>query len=247
MWRNLYIGLFLSFLLAGNACGRSLKVAVASNFQQAAHIIGAEFTRQHGIYVDLIPGASGVLYAQIQQGAPYDVFLSADMAYPQALSDRQLASTPQIYAVGQLVLWTPKRLLSSHPEPKTLVIADPQIAPYGRAAHAIIKAQDHSNARIVHAHNINHAFKLIDGGHADGGYIALSQLRFAQTQAQTQGVGTNTIEHFTIIDAERHPSLAQGATIVLTSKNPKLAQKFLTFLLAPEQQASLYRMGYAQQ
>lgn len=243
MWRNLYIGLFLSFLLAGNACGRSLKVAVASNFQQAAHIIGAEFTRQHGIDVDLIPGASGVLYAQIQQGAPYDVFLSADMAYPQALSDRQLASTPQIYALGQLVLWTPKRLLANHPEPKTLVIADPQLAPYGRAAQAIITAQDHSNTRIVHAHNINHAFKLIDGGHADGGYIALSQLRFAQAQ----GNATSTIEYFSVIAAEHHPSLEQGATIVANSKQPKLAQKFLTFLLAPEQQAYLYRMGYAQQ
>ncbi len=243
MWRNLYIGLFLSFLLAGNACGRSLKVAVASNFQQAAHIIGAEFTRQHGIDVDLIPGASGVLYAQIQQGAPYDVFLSADMAYPQALSDRQLASTPQIYALGQLVLWTPKRLLANHPEPKTLVLADPQIAPYGRAAQAIITAQDHSNTRIVHAHNINHAFKLIDDGHADGGYIALSQLRFAQAQ----GNATSTIEYFSVIPTEHHPSLEQGATIVANSKQPKLAQKFLNFLLAPEQQAYLYRMGYAQQ
>ena len=243
MWRNLYIGLFLSFLLAGNACGRSLKVAVASNFQQAAHIIGEEFTRQHGIDVDLIPGASGVLYAQIQQGAPYDVFLSADMAYPQALSDRQLASTPQIYAVGQLVLWTPRRQLVSQTQTTTLVIADPQLAPYGRAAHAIISNQDDQNLRIVRAHNINHAFKLIDSGHADGGYIALSQLRFAQAL----GKATSAIEDFTVIAAEHHPSLEQGATIVANSKQPKLAQKFLTFLLAPEQQASLYRMGYAQQ
>lgn len=252
MWRNLYIGFLLSFLLAGNACGRSLNVAVASNFQQAAQAIAQEFTRIHGVNVALIPGASGALFAQIQQGAPYDVFLSADMAYAQALRDRELASDPQIYAVGQLVLWTPNpQSISRAHKLKTVVIAEPSLAPYGRAAKAVMAAQPQHNTRVVYAHNINHAYKLIDKGHADAGYIALSQLRFAQAQdplkADEHAHEKTSQDRFILINKDLYPSLAQGATIVANSQQRKLAQKFLTFLLAPEQQAFLYRMGYAQQ
>lgn len=232
MWPKL-LCLFSCLWLVGNACSRPLHVAVASNFHQPAIVLAEQFTQNTGIEVSLIPGASGVLYAQIQQGAPFDVFLSADMAYPEKLYKQGLASAVATYARGQLVLWHPV------PTGNTLVIADPALAPYGHAAMEI-KAHHPKHTQLVFAQNINHAFTLIDTGHADNGYVSLSHLLLMQSRSQDE-----RYHAYSIVNTRLYTPLDQGATIIAQSENTKVARKFLNYLQAPAQQQYLTRIGYA--
>lgn len=228
----------LATSLAGEACGRSLTVAVASNFHLPAQHLATKFSELHGVDVELIAGASGVLTTQIQQGAPFDIFLAADMAYPQLLFTQQLALPPEPYVQGLLVWW--------HPEQTTLptriskvVIADPQVAPYGKAAQKVLQDIAPELGQVILATNINHAFTLIDTGHAPVGLISLSHLRYAQIRFDLP-----KYSHFSRVPLPSQPTLLQGATIVATTDEGKLARKFLKFIQAPAQQRYLQQMGY---
>jgi molybdate transport system substrate-binding protein len=231
----------LAISLVGEACGRSLNVAVASNFHLPAKHLATEFITLHEVEVEIIAGASGVLTAQIQQGAPFDLFLAADMAYPQFLHEQGRALAPEPYAQGTLVWWHPQQ--STLPDTlATVVIADPLVAPYGRAAQAVLEAHIPAPTQVVHATNINHAFTLIDTGHVGLGLISLSHLRYALMRFE-QGKYVN----FTPVAPDAYPRLTQGATIVAQNtdgNNAELARKFLDFIQAPAQQRYLQQMGY---
>ena len=166
-----------------------LEVAVASNFSETLEAMVVEFEAISGHRVRVIPGSTGKHFAQIVHGAPYDVFLAADVRRPEELERRGLAlpGSRFTYAVGKLVLWSPRTGLVDGEgavlkggDFRFLAIANPRHAPYGRAAREILQAMDlweKLTDRIVRGENISQAFQFVKSGNAELGFVARSQLR----------------------------------------------------------------------
>ena len=189
-----------TFLFAIAALGVSplfgqvpLRVAAAADLEPVLPPILGQFQQATGIRAEATYQASAALTTQIQNGAPFDLFLSADLSYPKRLIDAGLAdaagspdsSTPITYAKGTLVLWTrkdsklspPSLDLLRNPVLKRLAIANPERAPYGRAAVAALTSlqlYDNLKSRIVTAENISQAAQFVDSGNADAGLISLT-------------------------------------------------------------------------
>jgi len=166
-----------------------IRVATASNFRDAMSAIASRFEQRSEHEVILIPGSSGKHYAQIVNGAPFDAFFSADAARPELLDNAGLAvpGSRFTYAVGRLVLWSPKAeyvdaqgVILKHGEFRHLAIANPDLAPYGRAARETMESLgvwDRLNSRLVRGENINQAFQFVHSGNAELGFVAWSQIK----------------------------------------------------------------------
>lgn len=164
----------------------TVRVAVASNFKLTMETLADEFEATTGHEVVISAGSSGKFVAQIQLGAPFDIFLSADQVKPQALEDANLvlAGSRRTYAVGALVLWSPgqaddpvTRLKSG--DFKRLAIANPRLAPYGQAAMEVLEYFDlleSTRTRLVQGENISQTYQFVMTRNADLGFIALSQV-----------------------------------------------------------------------
>ena len=192
-WRHRRLSLFplgaaILCLFLARVQAEELQVAVASNFNQAIASIVVEFEAASGHRVTVIPGSTGKHFAQIIHGAPYDVFLAADVRRPEELEKRGMAlpGSRFTYAVGKLVLWSPQPGLVDGEGAvlrggnfRFLAIANPRHAPYGRAAREILQAMDlweDLTGRIVRGENISQAFHYVKSGNAELGFIARSQL-----------------------------------------------------------------------
>ncbi len=174
------------FLEQANA--EELQVAVASNFSAAIGSIVMEFEAASGHRVRVIPGSTGKHFAQIMHGAPYDVFLAADVRRPEELERRGMVRPGSrfTYAVGKLVLWSPQPgfvdgegAVLKGGNFRFLAIANPRHAPYGRAAREILQGLDlwsDLTGRIVRGENISQAFQYVKSGNAELGFVARSQL-----------------------------------------------------------------------
>jgi molybdate transport system substrate-binding protein len=241
--------LSLAFLIPSQA-QTPLRVAAAADLEPLLPPILDQFRQATGIRAEATYQASAMLTTQIMNGAPFDVFLSADLGYPQKLIDANLgeapgSKTPVIYAKGTLVLWVrkgsqlwpPSLELLRNPDLKRLAIANPDRAPYGRAAVAALtnlKLYGDLKPRLVIAENIAQAAQFVDSGNADAGLISL-------TSAMTQHMRDNgTWLH---IDESICGPLQQGAVIVSNSAQRPAAQKFLDFLLSPSIQAQFAKSG----
>jgi len=223
---------------------RPVVVAVAANFVPAAQDIATQFQRQSGIEVRLMPGSTGLLFAQIAQGAQVDVFLAADAERPRRLSEaiQSKTSAPLMYARGRLALWWPsatgevslRRFLR---QAKTIAIANPKLAPYGVAAQAVLN--DHGapagQAKLVLGQNIGTTFSQIRTGSVDGGFVALAQLRAA---------GVPEVQYVEIPE-EMHPPILQAALVTAKGARRPSAEAFLAFLTSPSTQAQLVQWGYS--
>ncbi len=237
------------FLLPAIAsAAEPLTVAVASNFLSAAEELGDEFAAVTGTAVRLSSGSTGKLYAQIQNGAPYDVFLAADVARPRKLEEEGLALRDSrfTYARGTLVLWsaTPQPSESDCVEVfasgqyRHLAIANPQIAPYGRAAKQYLTAAGHwSNAagRLVLGENISQTLQFVVTRNATFGLVALSQVKGDRGQQATC---------FWPIPADLYSAINQQAIILQRSRQPKNARAFLEFLRSKRATEILVSRGY---
>jgi molybdate transport system substrate-binding protein len=230
-----------------------LRVAAAADLEPVLPPILDEFRQSTGIHAEATFQASAVLAAQIQNGAPFDLFLSADVGYPKRLIDAGLAdaagtadsSTPIIYARGTLVLWArrdshlppPSLDLLRNPNLKRLAIANPDRAPYGRAAVAALqslKLYDALKPRLVTAENISQAAQFVDSGNADAGLISL-------TSALTPRLASSGA--YFIIPRNLYPRIEQGAVIVSNTTQRAAVHKLLDFLLSPAVQAQLAKTG----
>jgi molybdate transport system substrate-binding protein len=230
-----------------------LRIAAAADLEPVLPPILDEFQRNAGIHAEATYQASAMLTAQIENGAPFDVFLSANLGYPKRLIDDGLAdaagsadsTTPITYAKGTLVLWErknsalPRPSLDSLRDPrlKRLAIANPDRAPYGRAAVAALtslKLYETLKPRLVTAENISQAAQFVESGNADAGLISLTSALTPRLQAS----GT-----YFEIPRDLYPPIDQGTVIVSSTKQRAAAHKFLDFLLSPPIQAELAKRG----
>ena len=227
----------------------TVRVAAAADLEPVLPPILAHFQRQTGIRAVATYKASAILTTQILNGAPFDLFLSADIGYPQKLIAGGMAdsSEPIIYAKGTLVLWArkdshlpqPSMELLRSPELKTLAIASPRQAPYGRAAVVALKNLHLYNAlepRIVTAENIGQAAQFVQSGNAQAGLISL-------TAALTPTL--SSIGSYFVIPRNLYPTIEQGAIVVKNSAQRSAAHRLLDFLLSPPIQAEMAKRGLA--
>jgi molybdate transport system substrate-binding protein len=231
---------------------RTLRIAAASDLQAALPALVARFERDAGVRVSASFGSSGNFFAQIQNGAPYDVYFSADIDYPKQLVARGLADASSLYpyATGRIVVWTRKdsgidvsaglRSLTDSRVTR-IAIANPKYAPYGRAAEAALrheKIYDTVRGKLVLGENISQTAQLVDSGNASAGIIALSLAVGPALQAR--GV-------YSDVPATAHPPIEQAVVIVSASTHKVLAREFLAYLKRADIGAHLHRFGFSTQ
>jgi len=237
--------LLLLVLISGPAlAGDTITVAVASNFSRAAAEISATFAGETGITVRISNGSTGKLYAQILNGAPFDVFLAADAERPILLeqSGHAIAGSRTTYAEGALVLWsavTNDCLAALGDEHGGRVaLANPETAPYGKAAIEYLSAKgvwESVSRRAVYGENINQALQFVATGNAAIGFIAKSQLAAPQLPN-----AACTWE----LPASSHSSLEQQAGLLARAADNESARRFLDYLGSDAVHEILMRHGY---
>jgi len=231
------------------AVAEEITIAAASDLSFAFREIATEYEKASGNQVRLTLGSSGNFYAQIQNGAPFDLYFSADIAYPRKLEEAALTVPGSLYqyAVGRIVLWTghESRIdvtqgfeVLREPTIKKVAIANPKHAPYGRAAVAAMeyfKVYDQVKDKLVLGENISQAAQFIESGACDIGIIALS---LAVAPAM-KSKGT-----YWEVPVESHPPLDQGAVILKSSKQQESAKQFLAFIKGERGQEIMKRYGF---
>ncbi|MFZ1502332.1 MAG: molybdate ABC transporter substrate-binding protein [Nitrospira sp.] len=247
--KRLIAACLLVFCATSPVRAEDIAVAAASDLNFAIKELIGAFEKQTGHHVKLSLGSSGNFFAQLQQGAPFDLYFSADIGYPRKLEEAGLTVPGSLYryAVGRVVLWAPKSspldvskglTVLREPTIKKIAIANPKHAPYGRAAVAAMEhAQVYADVkdRLVLGENISQAAQFIESGACDVGIIALS-LALAPAM---KSAGT-----YWQIPDEAHPPLEQGAVIVKQSKHQDTARQFLTFMQGPQGQEMMTRYGF---
>ena len=229
---------------------KRLTIAAASDLQTVLPGIVRGFERSASATVAVSYGSSGTFFAQIQNGAPFDVFLSADVDYPKQLASAGVAdpNTLQVYATGHLVLWARRdtkldlsRGLASLTDARVrhVALANPKYAPYGRAAVAALRAArlyDLLQPKLVTGESLAQAAQLVESGNADVGLLSRSLVLGPALKAE----GT-----YVDIPSSSHPPIDQAAIVVKTSREPALARAFITFLGRGEAGRHLERFGFA--
>lgn len=246
------IGLFarlaaLFLLAASPARAEEALVAVATNFAEPAEAMAERFRAQTGHTVRLATGSTGRLYAQIAQGAPFDVFLAADEARPARLVEEglALAGTRRTYATGRLALWSRQASSQSPLERlhggayRRLAVASPQLAPYGAAAEQSLVhlgLLEQARERLVFGENIGQTYTFLVTGNADLGFVALSQLR-RPGRAAPAG-------QYEIVPSDWHDPVRQDVVLLVHGAQNAAARAWLDFLAGPEAAAILAGYGY---
>src|ERR1700722_11242177 len=249
---NRLLALVLFVTITGTfATTQEITVAAAADMSAALPDLVAAYTKKTGEAVKLSFGASGNLTNQIRNGAPFDIFFSADEQYPQQLIGEGLATKETLYryAVGRLVLWVPndspldlsklgiKALLE--PSVKKIAIGNPATAPYGRAAEAALKhfgIYDQVSSRFVVGENISQAAQFVESGNAQAGLIALSHALAPAMKDKGR---------YWTVPLSAYPTLNQAAVVISKSKQSDAAKKFLDFLRSPEASSLLTRYGFS--
>jgi molybdate transport system substrate-binding protein len=236
------------FFVPSKSFADTLHLAVASNFITPIQHLSKIFEEETGHKLTLSFGSSGKLFAQIKHGAPYDIFLSADLTKPKALIDDQIAYPKSlvIYAKGQLALWSKTSVpLSSLEEAllnaKRIAIANPKLAPYGKAAEESLRhlsLWDNLQHKLVRGENIGQTYQFVYSQNADVGFVALSQVQ-SQTLSHVQTEGK-----IIKIPNTLYSDINQAAIILNRTKKMALAKSFMTFLMRVDTQAQIAQFGY---
>lgn len=229
-------------------CG-AVTVAAASDLADAMNEIAANFEKATGCIVRVSAGSSGNFLSQIENGAPFDVFFSADIEYPKKLEGEGLAvpGSTYLYAVGKIVLWVRDdshfdigKGLAALRDPgiRKLAVANPQHAPYGRAAEEALRKEgvyDAIKDRLVLGENISQAAQFVESGNADAGILALS----LALSPELKGKG-----RFLLVPENLYAPIEQGVVAIRASQNPQGARAFLDFIKSPATAALLERYGF---
>ena len=226
-----------------------ITVAAASDLNFVFREVVARFEHETGNTVKLSFGSSGNFYSQIENGAPYDLFFSADIDYPRKLEAAGLTEPGSLYpyASGRLVLWAPNDAKAKvqqglkclvEPQVRKIAMANPAHAPYGRAAEAALKKEglyEKVAAKLVLGENISQTAHFIETGNADAGLIALS-LALAP-EMKTKGA-------YYVVDPNLYPTIVQAAVVLKSSRRKQTAQRFLEFIKTPAISALMKQYGF---
>ncbi len=235
------------WLLCTGAGAEQIRVAVATNFAAPMKQIALLFERQSGHRLALSSGATGALFAQISNGAPFDVLLAADEQTPIRLGREGLAlqASRFTYAVGKLVLWSAQKDLVDgagdvlkRGDFKHLALASPALAPYGAAAEQTLHRLGllgMLRPKFVVGQSIGQAYSFVATGNAELGFVSLSQVL-------ENGVVRNG--SFWIVPAKLHDALRQDAVLLLHGRDKPAATALLAFLKSPDSKAVLHAYGY---
>ena len=228
---------------------KQLRVAAAADLQTVMPEIAKAFEAQTGVSAEVVYGSSGNFFAQIQNGAPLDVFFSADSEYPRKLEESGFAEphSAAIYGIGTIVLWMPASA-SCNPEVdgwkclrqssvKKIAIANPEHAPYGRAAIAALQKAgiyDELKAKLVFGENILQAAQFVQSGNAQAGILANSLTRSSSLSGGKQWA----------IPKELYPPIEQTVIVLKSAKEKSAAQEFVKFVTQGPGRAVLARFGF---
>lgn len=241
------LGLFAAVVLSSNALAEQVQVAVAANFTAPLQAIAAEFEKDTGHSVVASFGATGQLYAQIQNGAPFEVFFSADESTPAKLDSEGLGVSGSrfTYAVGTLVLWSAKpgyldgsdAVLKAN-QYNHLAIANPQAAPYGLAATEVLDQLGLKAAvkgKLVEGQSISQAHQFVATGNAELGFVALSQV-YKDGQLSSGSAW--------IVPAQMHTPIKQDALILKKGEHNRAAAALTEYLKGEKAAQIIKAYGY---
>ena len=250
-WAGLF-SVAISFFSAGRdakAQEREIRIAAAADLKFAMSELAQRFEKESGTKAIVTYGSSGNFFSQIQNGAPFDLFFSADIEYPKKLEAAGLAEKGTLYqyAVGRIVIWMP-------PDAKIdvarqgwnalrdasvlkIAIANPEHAPYGRAA--VVACQkagiyEQIKTKLVYGENISQAAQFVQSGNAQAGIVALS---LAVSPGMKEGRRWE-------IPAEMHPGIEQGAIVLKNAKNKEGVKAFLEYVKSKTGHAVLVKHGF---
>lgn len=241
-------GLLLLFLTApGAAWAGQFTVAAASDLRFALDEIAGEYRKLYPEHkFEVIYGSSGKMTTQIKNGAPYDVFFSADISYPQQLKAAGLtASEPAVYAIGRVVIWsntldasalTLKELATDN-RIRRLAIAQPAHAPYGLRAKEALQAAgvwEQVQGKLVFGENIAHTAQMVESGAAEAGIIALSLAKFPSMAKHPHH----------LIDDQFHQPLTQGFILTRRAADNQAARLFVRFMADAQAHRIMERYGF---
>jgi molybdate transport system substrate-binding protein len=249
MWRFFFLlmGAWWAAGLCGGAAAAEVRVAVAASFAAPLAALAEGFERDSGHRLRITAGATGKFYTQIKAGAPFDVLLAADQDTPARLiSDGlALADSRVTYATGRLVLWSNQTGLVDDAGAvlgtdkfRHLAIANPRVAPYGRAAMQVMQARGLAAAlapRLVVGESVAQAYQFVFTGNAELGFVALSQVR---------GPDQPATGSWWLVPRELHAPIAQDALLLRQAAEPAAAQALLNYLRRPEAIQLLRQFGY---
>lgn len=231
---------------APRAFADQVQVAVAANFVPAFKDLAAEFEKSSGHTVQTTAGSSGKFYAQIKNGAPFEVFFSADDERPKLLEEEGLAvkGSRFTYAVGRLVLWSPDAALVTGEDTlksgkfKHLAIANPKTAPYGAAAMQTLTSLglwEGLQSKLVMGENLGQTSGFLESGNAEVGFIALSQV----LDDKLKGKGSRWD-----VPANLHEPLRQDCVLLAKGEKNAAAVSLMEFMHGPKARAIVERYGY---
>ena len=238
---------FLVSFFAGTASAEEVQVAVAANFTAPMQAIAAAFEKDTGHKALLAFGSSGKFYAQIKNGAPFQVFLSADDETPAKLEQEGMAvpGTRFTYAIGRLALWSAKEgMVDGKGEVLKkggyahLAIANPKLAPYGAAAIEVLKglgALELVQPKLVQGENIAQTYQFIASGNAELGFVALSQV-----MKDGRLLGGSAW----IVPATLHAPIRQDAVILANGKGSAAANALMAYLKSDKAKTIVRSFGY---
>jgi len=234
------------FLQVTDSAAQNLRVAAAANLQSVIGALRADFKKKTGITIEPIIGSSGKLVAQMKNGAPFDIFLSADMKFPQALYKAGLTTKqPVVYAYGTLIVCSAQNIgfvnwqrVLLTPGIKKIVIANPDVAPYGAAAKEVLQKEDildNIKSKLVFGESISQVNTYIATGVVDVGFT---------TQALINDPANKTKFYWKAIDPKTYTPIRQGMVILKRAENNAGALKFYRYLLSADAKRILEKYGY---
>ena len=236
-------------LYSARTQGQEIAVAAAADLKFAMGELAGQFEKQTGTKVNVTYGSSGNFFTQMQNGAPFDLFFSADVDYAKRLEATGQAEPRTLYnyAAGRIVIWMPASVKADvnaqgmnallDPAIQKIAIANPAHAPYGRAAVAALRKAgiyEKVEAKLVYGENISQAAQFVQSGNAQAGIIALS---LAISPPMKDGRSWQ-------VPAEMHPAIEQAAVVLKSAKNKDTARAFLEFVKSKEGRATLEKFGF---
>lgn len=249
--KKIVLWLLVLIAFTGAAFADEIAVAAAADLNYAMKDLAWRYQQASGNRVSLSFGSSGSFYSQIQSGAPYDLFLAADAEYPKKLAADGLIEKASLrtYAVGHLVLWIPnsskldlqklKMDVLLQPAVQKIAIANPDYAPYGRAAVAALEhfgLKGLVGEKLVFGENVSQAAQFVQSGNAQAGLIPLS---LAMSPAM------KTTGRYWELPADAYPEIQQAVGILSSSKHKQAAQAFVDFVISPAGGTVLRQYGFA--